>query len=81
MLLLICISVVISDVGHPLVYLVAICTSSLEKRVIQILLPVFKMDLCSLYILDISSICTYFFPHSAGCLFILIMLYFHIQMV
>ena len=43
-------------------------------------LPILKMDLCSLYILDISSIWTYFF--SSFCrlfFFILIMLSFAVQ--
>ena len=80
----------ISDIEHLFTGLLAICTSSLEKWLFRVfahyfirfflfLMLSFKS---SLYILDIDSLCDVWenmLSHSAGCLFILLMVSFAVQ--
>ena len=80
--ILICISLMISDAEHVFMYMLAIYVSSLGKLSIQALFPLINMigflllNMIFLYILDINTLSdiwfTNIFSHSVDCLLVLL---------
>ena len=92
LVVLFCISLMITDVEHLFIYLLAICTPFCGKNVYAVLLPIFQSDslfffwvvgFLKITFLDINPFSDTWlaniFSHSVGCLFILLMVSFAVQ--
>ena len=88
---LICICLMINDVGDLFIYLLAICMSSLEKCLFRAS-TYFKIRLFGFFAIELYEFFMCFgisslshirfaniFSHSVGCLFILLMVFFAVQ--